>query len=62
MNKKLAVLLFALGFGAASAPAIATSCEGYCNLAYVACKNAGNDPYECAVIKADCFDNCAFQG
>lgn len=54
MNKKLALLLFAIGLGAASAPALADSCQSYCIRAYNYCLDHGGDYTTCT----ETFDQC----
>lgn len=56
MNKRLALLVFAIGLGAASAPALANSCQSYCIMAYNWCIDHGGDRDTCQ----DTFDHCMF--
>ena len=57
MNKKLATLLFAIGIGAASAPAFA-SCTYYCVAEYNACIGGGTDKPTCDADRQMCLDAC----
>ena len=60
MNKKLATLLFAIGLGAAAAPAFA-SCEFYCASDYRACVAGGTPAAECAAERTACLrDMCGY--
>ncbi len=58
MNQKLALLMFAIGLGAASAPALAASCQSYCVAAYRSCLAAGVDIATCSEENDACFANC----
>jgi hypothetical protein len=55
MNKKLAILLFAIGVGATSAQA-ADSCAWTCLRTYQACVAAGGT--DCALDRLDCYAIC----
>jgi len=59
MNKKLATLMFALGIGIASAPAIAFSCESICKGRHNGCL-AGSQytTEECDAAYAACQELC----
>ena len=60
MNKKLATLLFAIGLGAAAAPAFA-SCEFYCASDYRVCVAGGTAAAECAAERTACLrDMCGY--
>jgi hypothetical protein len=58
MNKKLAVLLFAIGIGATSTQALADSCGWTCLRAYQACIKAGTPSLDCELDRLDCYDRC----
>jgi hypothetical protein len=59
MNKKFAVLLFALGLGAATAPSFADeTCGGYCLRTYFDCVNSGADETGCRIDRIDCYGSC----
>lgn len=58
MNKKLAMLMFAIGLGAAAAPVLAVSCEHYCALARNACSASGTDLGTCNDNYNDCVGSC----
>ena len=57
MNKKLKLFLFAIGIGAASAPAIA-SCYHYCVVEYNACIKSGVDAPACEEERTACENAC----
>jgi len=60
MNKKIATLLFAIGLGAAAAPAFA-SCEFYCASDYRVCVAGGWSVAECAAEHMACLrDMCGY--
>ncbi|MES2130344.1 MAG: hypothetical protein V4463_23995 [Pseudomonadota bacterium] len=56
MNKKLALLLLALGMGMSSAYARLPDCEWNCYLEWKACVNYGGT--DCAATRADCDAAC----
>jgi hypothetical protein len=63
MNKKLATLLFAIGFGAAAGSALAfpgddPTCEQQCFTTYQANLAAGQDPDQARMDYMDCRDRC----
>jgi hypothetical protein len=59
MNKKLATLLFAIGIGAAAAPAFAGQCQAYCQNARMACEaTVGVDPATCSDNFMNCMAEC----
>jgi hypothetical protein len=58
MNKKLALLMFAIGLGAASAPALATSCQAYCQAAKIWCLNNTSDAPACMDTFIACMESC----
>ncbi|WP_296952155.1 hypothetical protein [uncultured Massilia sp.] len=58
MNRKIALLMFAIGVGAASAPALAASCQGLCAAAYRSCISWGGDPATCEAEREECFAQC----
>jgi hypothetical protein len=55
MNKKLALLLFAIGLGATSVQA-ADSCGWTCLRAWQACEAAGGT--DCYLEREDCYARC----
>ena len=58
MNKKIALLIFSIGIGVASAPAFA-SCISICQGRYVACLNDPNKTEEtCIELNQACQDEC----
>lgn len=58
MNKKLAMLMFAIGLGAAAAPALA-SCQYYCAVEHRACLASSTNPAEeCEPEYEACVDAC----
>ncbi|MYM96308.1 hypothetical protein [Duganella vulcania] len=57
MNKKLKLFLFAIGIGAASAPAMA-SCIHYCVVEYKACMKSGQPADQCNEELTACEDAC----
>jgi hypothetical protein len=57
MNKKLALLLFAIGIGATTAQA-ADSCGWTCLRNYQACVKSGADQLDCELARLDCLDAC----
>jgi hypothetical protein len=57
MNKKLALLLFAIGVGVTSAQA-ADSCGWSCLRTYQACVKAGTPELDCALDRMDCTARC----
>lgn len=57
MSKKLKLFLFAIGIGAASAPALA-SCTYYCVVAYKACLNSGEPAADCIAERDACEESC----
>ena len=58
MNRKIALLMFAIGVGAASAPALAASCQGLCAAAYRNCISWGVDAATCTAEREECFEMC----
>jgi hypothetical protein len=59
MNKKFAILLFALGLGAASAQSFADeTCAGYCLRTYFECVGSGTVEGECRMARIECYDSC----
>jgi len=59
MNKKIALLIFSIGIGAASAPAFAFSCISICNGRYQACLKDGIQTEErCIEMDMACQDAC----
>lgn len=60
MNRKLAMLMFAIGVGAASAsaPALADACQGYCQNAKIWCLNNTSDAAACMDTFLACMDAC----
>jgi len=60
MNKKLATLMFAIGLGAAAAPAFATSCEAQCGRNFGQClANPLYDAEFCNQRYEDCLTICS---
>lgn len=60
MNKKVAALLFAIGLGAASSPALA-SCQFYCASDYGYCIDSGVPKAECDAAQIACLrDMCGY--
>ena len=60
MNTKVAALLFAIGLGAASGPALA-SCEYYCSSDYRYCINSGAPAADCEAERTACLrDMCGY--
>ncbi|MCG2583071.1 hypothetical protein [Massilia sp. TS11] len=57
MNKKLALLLFALGLGASSAYARLPDCEWNCYLEWKSCKAFGGT--DCDATRAECDAACS---
>jgi len=57
MNKKLALLLFAIGVGVTSAQA-ADSCGWTCLRTYQACVKAGTPTLDCELDREDCYARC----
>jgi hypothetical protein len=57
MNKKLAILLFAMGLGATSTQA-ADSCGWTCLRTYQACIASGANQIDCELDRIDCTDRC----
>lgn len=59
MNKKLAMLMLAIGLGAATAPAFALECGVYCARGFSACfGKEGYDQLLCVDTYEACLDNC----
>ena len=61
MNRKFALLMFAIGLGAASAPALAVSCERLCLFERETCIAQTSDSTSCQLAYWACVDNCAVQ-
>lgn len=57
MNKKIAVLLFAIGLGASAAHA-ADSCGWSCLREYQACIKSGAAEIDCLDERLDCTSRC----
>jgi hypothetical protein len=55
MNKKFATLVFAIGLGAASAPAFA-SCLSACAAIYRTCIAAGGATADCRAEQQECVE------
>lgn len=58
MNRKLALLMFAIGVGTATAPAFAFSCAYYCSIERKACLSEGSTAAECNDVFQACMDGC----
>lgn len=58
MNKKFATLMFAIGLGAAAAPAFAFSCAFYCNKELIACLKSGELAEVCYADNEACNASC----
>jgi len=58
MNKKLALLLFAIGLGATSAQALASYSCFTCHRQYQACIADGQPEADCAEAQILCNDLC----
>jgi hypothetical protein len=58
MNRKIALLMFAIGLGAASAPVLADSCQAHCQMARISCINHTPDEAACMETFMACMDAC----
>jgi len=56
MNKKIATLLFAIGFGAAVSPVVAANCKSTCAAEYRLCVDSGRPQAECAAERVECWE------
>lgn len=58
MNRKIALLMFAIGMGVASAPVLADSCQAHCQNAKIWCLNNTADSNACMETFLACMDAC----
>jgi len=58
MNRKLALLMFAIGLGAASAPALADTCQAHCQASKLWCLNNTADANACMDTFMACMEGC----
>ncbi|WP_323144524.1 hypothetical protein [Massilia phyllosphaerae] len=58
MNRKIALLMFVIGLGAASAPVLADSCAAHCQNAKNWCLNNTADRDACMATFSACMEEC----